>query len=355
MKRFATRTYLVHHPYESYDTVVNFLDTASSDPRVLSMKQTLYRTNTDSPIAEALLDAAGKKEVAVVVELKASFDEASNIHWARSLEDAGVQVSYGLAGLKTHAKLALIVRNDPDGKIRRYAHLGTGNYNPSTARFYSDFSLFTSDEEITSAVHDVFNFLTANSEQPHYKPLIIAPRDMAKTVISMIDREARHARRGRPARMIVKMNAVVDPPVIQALYRASQAGVEIDLIVRGQCALVPGVRGLSSKIRVRSIVGRFLEHSRIYFFENGGKPELYLGSADWMPRNLYERVEAMFPVKDPQIARTYLQRDSGVVSRRYAQSSHSQLRRHILASSCGAQRTWLFSAGAFDAACLRYC
>jgi polyphosphate kinase len=293
---------LVHHPYESYDTVVNFLDTASSDPRVLSMKQTLYRTNTDSPIAEALLDAAGKKEVAVVVELKASFDEASNIHWARSLEDAGVQVSFGLAGLKTHAKLALIVRNDPDGKIRRYAHLGTGNYNPSTARFYSDFSLFTSDEEITSAIHDVFNFLTANSEQPHYKPLIIAPRDMAKTVISMIDREARHARRGRPARMIVKMNAVVDPPVIQALYRASQAGVEIDLIVRGQCALVPGVRGLSSKIRVRSIVGRFLEHSRIYFFENGGKPELYLGSADWMPRNLYDRVEAMFPVKDPLIA-----------------------------------------------------
>ncbi|HUE41936.1 MAG TPA: polyphosphate kinase 1 [Candidatus Sulfotelmatobacter sp.] len=293
---------LVHHPYESYDAVVNFLDTASSDPRVLSMKQTLYRTNTDSPIAEALLDAAGKKEVAVVVELKASFDEASNIHWARSLEDAGVQVSYGLAGLKTHAKLALIVRSDPDGKIRRYAHLGTGNYNPSTARFYSDFSLFTSDEAITSAVHDVFNFLTANSEQPHYKPLIVAPLDMAKTVISMIDREARHARRGRPARMIIKMNAVVDPPVIQALYRASQAGVEIDLIVRGQCVLVPGVRGLSSKIRVRSIVGRFLEHSRIYFFENGGKPELFLGSADWMPRNLYERVEAMFPVKDTRIA-----------------------------------------------------
>ena len=294
--------YLVHHPYESYDTVVNFLDTASSDPRVLSMKQTLYRTNTDSPIAEALLDAAGKKEVAVVVELKASFDEMSNIHWARSLEDAGVQVSYGLAGLKTHAKLALIVRNDPDGKIRRYAHLGTGNYNPSTARFYTDFSLFTDDEEITSAIHDVFNFLTANSEQPHYKPLIIAPRDMAKTVISMIDREARHARRGRPARMIIKMNAVVDPPVIQALYKASQAGVDIDLIVRGQCALVPGVRGLSSRIKVRSIVGRFLEHSRIYFFENGGQPELYLGSADWMPRNLYERVEAMFPVKDPRIA-----------------------------------------------------
>jgi polyphosphate kinase len=292
---------LVHHPYESYDTVVNFIRTASDDPRVLSMKQTLYRTNTGSPIAEALLEAAGKKEVTVVVELKASFDEATNIQWARSFEDAGVHVSHGLANLKTHAKLALMVRNDPDGKIRRYAHLGTGNYNPSTARYYSDFSLLTSDEAITSAVHDVFNFLTAYSEQPHYKPLMVAPRDLAKSCVALIEREARHARRGRPARMIIKMNAVVDPPVIKALYRASQAGVEIDLIVRGQCALVPGVRGLSSRIRVRSVVGRFLEHSRIYYFENGGTPEIYLGSADWMQRNLYERVEVVFPLKDPQL------------------------------------------------------
>jgi polyphosphate kinase len=292
---------LLHHPYESYDTVVNFIRTASHDPRVLSMKQTLYRTNIDSPIAEALLEAAGKKEVTVVVELKASFDEATNIHWARSFEDAGVQVFHGVAGLKTHAKLALMVRNDPDGKIRRYVHLGTGNYNPSTARFYSDFSMLTSNEAITTAVHNVFKYLTAYAEQPSYRPLIVAPRDMAKTCIALIDREACHARRGRPARMIIKMNAVVDPPVIQALYRASQAGVEIDLIVRGQCALVPGIRGLSSRIRVRSIVGRFLEHSRIYFFENGGKPELYLGSADWMQRNLYERVEVIFPVKDTQL------------------------------------------------------
>jgi polyphosphate kinase len=292
---------LVHHPYESYDTVVNFLQTASHDPRVLSMKQTLYRTNSDSPVAQALLEAAGKKEVTVVVELKASFDEATNIRWARSFEDAGVQVFHGLANLKTHAKLSLMVRNDPDGKIRRYAHLGTGNYNPSTARFYSDLSLFTSDEAITSSVHNIFNYLTAYSEQPNYKPLIVAPRDMAKTCIALIDRETRHAKRGRPARMIIKMNAVVDPPVIQALYRASQAGVEIDLIVRGQCALVPGVRGLSSRVRVRSIVGRFLEHSRIYYFENAGAPELYLGSADWMQRNLYERVEVIFPVKDPQL------------------------------------------------------
>jgi polyphosphate kinase len=292
---------LLHHPYDSYDAVVNFLCTASHDARVLSMKQTLYRTNTDSPVAHALLEAAGKKEVAVVVELKASFDEASNIRWARSLEDAGVQVFHGVANLKTHAKLALIVRNDPDGKIRRYAHLGTGNYNPSTARFYSDFSLLTSDPDITSAAHDVFNYLTAYAEQPSYKPLLVAPRDLAKSCIALIDREARQAKRGKPARMIVKMNAVVDPAIIQALYRASQAGVEIDLIVRGQCALVPGVRGLSSRIRVRSIVGRFLEHSRIFYFENGGTPEIYLGSADWMPRNLYERVEVLFPLKDPHL------------------------------------------------------
>ncbi|HWY43796.1 MAG TPA: polyphosphate kinase 1 [Candidatus Sulfotelmatobacter sp.] len=292
---------LLHHPYESYDAVVNFLETAAHDPRVLSIKQTLYRTSSDSPIAQALLEAAGKKEVTVVVELKASFDEASNIRWARSLEDAGVQVFHGLVGLKTHAKLALVVRHDADGKIRRYVHLGTGNYNPSTARFYSDFSLFTRDDAITSAVHDVFNFLTAYAEQPHYKPLLVAPIDLAKTCIALIDRETRHARRGRPARIIAKFNALLDPPVIQALYRASQAGVEIDLIVRGQCALVPGLRGISSRIRVRSIVGRFLEHSRIFYFENGGNPDVYLGSADWMPRNLYARVEVLFPVKDPQL------------------------------------------------------
>jgi polyphosphate kinase len=292
---------LLHHPYDSYDAVVNFLRTAARDPRVLSMKQTLYRTSSDSPVARALLEAAGKKEVTVVVELKASFDETSNIRWARSFEDAGVQVSHGLVGLKTHAKLALVVRNDPDGKIRRYVHLGTGNYNPSTARFYSDLSLLTSDESITSAVHDVFNFLTAYSEQAHYKPLMVAPRDLAKGCIALIDREARHARRGRPSRIIAKVNAVVDPPMIQALYRASRSGVDIDLIVRGQCALVPGVRGLSSRIKVRSIVGRFLEHSRIFYFENGGKPEVYLGSADWMQRNLYERVEVLFPLKDPQL------------------------------------------------------
>jgi len=292
---------LLHHPYDSYEPVVHFLETAAQDKRVLSIKQTLYRTNSDSPIARSLLEAAGKKEVTVVVELKASFDEATNIRWARSFEDAGVQVFHGLVGLKTHAKLAMIVRQDPDGKIRRYAHLGTGNYNPSTARFYSDLSLFTSDPAITSAVHDVFNFLTAYAEKSHYKPLMVAPRDMAKSCIALIDREARHARRGRAARIIAKCNAVVDPPIIKALYRASQAGVEIDLIVRGQCTLVPGLRGISSRIRVRSIVGRFLEHSRIFYFGNGGEPEIYLGSADWMPRNLYDRVEVLFPLKDEHL------------------------------------------------------
>ena len=292
---------LLHHPYDSYDSVVHFLETAAHDPRVLSIKQTLYRTNSDSPIARSLVEAAGKKEVVVVVELKASFDEASNIRWARSFEDAGVQVFHGVVGLKTHAKLALMVRQDPDGKIRRYAHLGTGNYNPSTARFYTDFSLFTSDEAITASVHDVFNYLTAYAEKSHYRPLFVAPKDMAKTCIALIEREARRARRGRPARIIAKCNAIVDPPVIRALYRASQAGVEIDLIVRGQWTLVPGMRGVSSHIRVRSIVGRFLEHSRMFHFENGGKPEVYLGSADWMPRNLYQRVEVLFPLKDEQL------------------------------------------------------
>ncbi|HEY4979413.1 MAG TPA: polyphosphate kinase 1 [Candidatus Acidoferrum sp.] len=290
---------LLHHPYDSYDPVVNFLQTAARDPRALSMKQTLYRTNSDSPIANALLEAAGKKEATVVVELKASFDEATNIRWARSFEDAGVQVFHGVVGLKTHAKLALIVRNDPDGKIRRYAHLGTGNYNPSTARFYTDLSLFTSDPGITSAVNDVFNYLTAYAKKPNYKPLLVAPKDLAKTCLALIEREMRNARRGRPARIIAKCNAIVDPPIIRALYRASQAGVHIELIVRGQCTLVPGLRGISSRIHVRSIVGRFLEHSRIFYFENGGKPEVYLGSADWMPRNLYERVEVLFPLRDP--------------------------------------------------------
>jgi len=289
---------LLHHPYDSYEPVVSFLETAARDPQVLSIKQTLYRTNENSPIVRALMEAAQNKEVTVVVELKARFDEASNIRWARSLEEAGVQVFYGLVGLKTHCKLALLARQDADGEIRQYAHLGTGNYNPSTAHFYSDLSLLTCDPELTAAVHAVFNFLTARSEQANYKPLFVSPVDLAKNCIDLIDRETNHARRKQPARIIAKVNALLDRPLIEALYRASRAGVEIDLVVRGACALRPGLRGISDRIRVRSIVGRFLEHSRIFYFANGGQSEFYLGSADWMPRNLYERVEVMFPVKD---------------------------------------------------------
>ncbi len=289
---------LLHHPFDSYDAVTSFIETAAEDPLVLSIKQTLYRTNEHSPIVPALISAAEKKEVTAVVELKARFDEASNIRWARDLEDAGVQVFHGLVGLKTHCKLSLMVRHDPDGITRSYAHLGTGNYNAATARFYTDLSLLTADPEITSAVHDVFSFLTAYAEHPNYDPLLVSPLDMAEHSLALIAREAEHARHGRPAHIIAKMNALLDKNVILALYRASQAGVEIDLIVRGMCALRPGISRVSDRIRVRSIVGRLLEHSRIYYFANGGDEELYLGSADWMPRNLYERVEVTFPVKD---------------------------------------------------------
>src|SRR6202050_2530598 len=288
---------MLHHPYDSYDAVVSFINSAAQADQVLSIKQTLYRTGENSAIVASLMDAASRKEVTAVVELKARFDEASNIRWARDLEDAGVQVFHGLVGLKTHCKLSLLVRRDPDG-VRSYAHIGTGNYNATTARIYTDLSLFTANPEITRAVHDVFSFLTAYAENPSYEPLLVAPLDLAEKVIALIDREAEHARLGRPARIIAKMNALLDKNVIQALYRASQAGVEIDLIVRGICALRPGKRGVSDRIRVRSIVGRFLEHSRIYYFANGEEEEIYIGSADWMPRNLYERVEVIFPVKD---------------------------------------------------------
>ena len=292
---------LLHHPFDSYDSVVAFIEAAAEDPNVLSIKQTLYRTSEDSPIMQALMKAAERKEVTVAVELKARFDEASNIRWARSLEDAGVQVFHGLIGLKTHCKLALLVRKEPDGSVHRYAHLGTGNYNPATAAFYTDLSLLTADSEMTEAVHDVFNFLTAYTENADYGPLLVSPLGFAEKSLGLIAREAEHARHGRPARIIAKMNALLDKNIVRELYRASQAGVEIDLIVRGICALRPGVRGISNNIRVRSIVGRFLEHSRIYYFANGGDEEVYLGSADWMPRNLYERVEVTFPVKDTML------------------------------------------------------
>jgi polyphosphate kinase len=293
------RSVLLHHPYDSYSAVVRFIESAAQDPDVLSIKQTLYRTSENSPIVRALIEAAAKKEVAVVVELKARFDEVSNIRWARNLQEAGVQVFHGVVGLKTHCKLALVARRDPNGQIRRYAHLGTGNYNPSTARFYTDLSLLTCDPRITSSVHHVFNYLTAYSERPQYTPLFVAPLNLGKNCSTLIEREAAHARAGRPAFIVAKVNSLLDEKIIPALYDASQAGAQIELIVRGQCALIPGVRGLSSRIRVRSVIGRFLEHSRIFVFGNGGNTEVYLGSADWMHRNIYERVEVMFHVKDP--------------------------------------------------------
>jgi polyphosphate kinase len=292
------RDILLHHPYDSYDPVVGFIQQGALDPRVVTMKQTLYRTSTDSPMFEALTEAAASKEATVVVELMARFDEASNIRWARSMEDAGVQVFYGVVGLKTHCKLAMLVRRDEDGVTRRYCHLGTGNYNPVTARFYTDLSLLTSDPAITEQVHMVFNYLTAHAEIDDYKPLLVAPLTMAENFLQLIRRETEHATAGRTARIVAKMNALLEPSVIEAMYAASQAGVEIDLIIRGVCTLRPGVKGLSENIRVRSIVGRFLEHSRIFEFANGGRDEIYLGSADWMPRNLFERCEVAFPVRD---------------------------------------------------------
>jgi polyphosphate kinase len=295
------RDVLLHHPYDSYSSVVRFIESAATDPDVLSIKQTLYRTSENSPIVRSLIEAAAKKEVAVVVELKARFDEASNIRWARNLQDAGVQVFHGLVGLKTHCKLALIARREQGGKIRQYAHLGTGNYNPSTARYYTDLSLLTSDARITGAVQNVFNYLTAYSERPQYLPLFVAPLNLGKSCLSLIERETAHARAGRPAFIFAKVNALLDEKIIQALYRASQAGVHIELIVRGACALRPGVRDVSSRIRVRSVVGRFLEHSRVFAFGNGGNTEVYLGSADWMQRNINERVEVMFRLKDPAL------------------------------------------------------
>ncbi len=279
--------------------MVDFIQQGAEDDAVVSMKQTLYRTSQDSPVFGALIEAAATKETTLVVELQARFDEASNIRWARSMEDAGVQVFHGVVGLKSHCKLAMLVRRNEDGQTRRYCHLGTGNYNPVTARFYTDLSLLTADQEIAERVHMVFNYLTAQAQIDDYRPLLVAPLTMAESFLGLIRREQEHAQAGRPAHIVAKMNALLEPAIIEALYKASKAGVEIDLIVRGLSILRPGVKGLSERIRVRSIVGRFLEHSRIFHFANGGNDEIYLGSADWMPRNLFERCEVAFPVRDP--------------------------------------------------------
>lgn len=292
---------LVHHPYESFGCVVEFIDRAADDPQVLAIKQTLYRTSAPSPIINALARAAQNgKQVTALVELKARYDEKNNIVWARSLEQAGVHVVYGVVGLKTHCKAALVVRREPDG-IRRYVHLATGNYNPQTARIYTDLGLFTSQTSFGDDVSEMFNLLTGYSQRQAWSKLIVAPVGLRERVIELIDRERIHAEAGRPARIIVKMNALVEPTVIDALYRASQAGVTIDLVIRGICCLRPGVPGVSERVRVISMVDRFLEHSRIFYFENGGAGELYLGSADWMPRNFFRRIEVMFPIDDPRL------------------------------------------------------
>src|SRR6266403_1639359 len=288
---------LLHHPYDSYDQIVELAETAAKDPQVLAIKITLYRTSGDSPIVEALIDAANAgKQVTAIVELRARFDEASNIQWARRLEEAGAHVIYGVVGLKTHCKAMLIVRRDAD-ELRRYVHLGTGNYHPRTARIYTDFSLLTSEPQLSEEVATVFNTLTGLAGYPGLKKLMVAPFDMHSRFVKLIERERDNALAGKPARIAAKMNALVDQEIIEKLYEASCTDVTIDLVVRGICCLRPKVPDLSENIRVISIVGRFLEHSRIFYFENAGQPRVFLSSADWMPRNFYRRIELAFPIE----------------------------------------------------------
>lgn len=294
---------LLHHPYDSFLPVIEFLETAAHDPNVLAIKQTLYRVGRNSPVVEALLQAARNgKQVAVLVELKARFDEESNIEWAKALEREGVHVIYGLLGLKTHSKIALVVRREGE-HLRRYVHLATGNYNPTTAQVYTDLGLFTCDDEFGADATDLFNYLTGYSAKKDYRQFLVAPINLRAGLAALIQREIEHQQKGGQGHLIFKMNALIDKEMIRLLYQASQAGVRVDLLVRGMCCLRPGVSGLSENIRVTSIVGRFLEHSRIYYFYNGGAEQVYLGSADLMPRNLDRRVEILFPVRDPRLIR----------------------------------------------------
>ncbi|MFN8380750.1 MAG: polyphosphate kinase 1 [Anaerolineales bacterium] len=289
----------VHHPYDSFSPVIDFLTAAARDPNVLAIKQTVYRVGTNAPVVEALLEAAERgKQVAVLVELKARFDEESNIGWARALEQVGVHVVYGLVGLKTHCKITMVVRKEGEG-IRRYLHLATGNYNAVTSRVYEDVGIFTCDEDMGADATDLFNYLTGYSTKQDYKKLLIAPVNLRQKLEALIMREIEHANAGKKARIIFKMNSIVDDRMIQLLYQASQAGVTVDLLVRGICCLRPGIKGVSENIRVISVVGRYLEHSRIYYFQNNGDDEIYLGSADLMPRNLNHRVEVVFPLENP--------------------------------------------------------
>jgi polyphosphate kinase len=294
---------LVHHPYHSFSrSVQRFIEEAAQDPNVVTIKMTLYRTSGDSPIVRSLITAAENgKQVAALVELKARFDEENNIIWARKLENVGVHVVYGLVGLKTHTKIVLVVRRE-DGKIRRYVHIGTGNYNPKTARLYTDLGMFSCREELGADLTDLFNYLTGYSRQQSYRKVLVAPVNLRDRMLELIQREAEHQRNGGQGRIVAKMNSLVDPQIIRALYEASQAGVQIDLVVRGICCLRPGLEGISDNIRVISIIGRFLEHSRIFYFHNDGDSEVLIGSADWMSRNLDRRVEAVVSIEDPSLA-----------------------------------------------------
>ena len=294
------RNILVHHPYDSFSPVIDFLNASARDPNVLAIKQTLYRVGRDSPVVDALLEARERgKQVAVLLELKARFDEESNIGWARKLEEAGVHVVYGLVGLKTHSKVGMVVRQEGE-RLRRYIHLATGNYNHFTSSLYEDIGIFTCDESIGADATDLFNFLTGFSAQTEYRKLFVAPVNLRQKMEVLIQREIEHAKKGNKARLIFKMNSIVDPQMIQLLYAASQAGVKVDLLVRGICCLRPGLKGVSENIRVISVVGRYLEHSRVYYFQNNGNEEIYLGSADLMERNLDNRVEVVFPVERPE-------------------------------------------------------
>lgn len=297
------RDILVHHPYTAYSTITDLLDAAAEDEEVRGIKICLYRTGKNSPIVRSLMKASQNgKQVAALVELKARFDEENNIEWARMLENEGVHVIYGMLGLKTHSKILLILRRE-NNELRRYVHISTGNYNPATSKIYTDLGLLTADPEIGADVSDLFNFLTGFSFQTDYRQLLVAPIDLRERMLRFINRETKNKQNGKEAKIIVKINSLTDDKIVRALYRASQAGVEIDLIVRGICVLRPGIKGLSENIRVISIVGRFLEHSRIFYFANGGEEEVYIGSADWMHRNLDRRVEAVVPIRDPKLAK----------------------------------------------------
>lgn len=301
------KDFLLHHPFDSFSPVVDFISQAARDPDVFAIKQTLYRTSGDSPIVQALIEASQNgKQVTALIELKARFDEANNILWARRMEEAGVHVVYGLVGLKTHCKCCLVVRRESGG-LRRYAHLGSGNYNPKTARLYTDFSFFTANPAITTETADLFNTLTGFASTPRFRSLLVAPFNLHESLQKFIRQETLNAKAGKHARIIIKVNSLIDREIILSLYEAARAGVKIDLIVRGICGLVPGIKGLSDNIRVRSILGRYLEHSRVFYFQNfGRKPRLFLGSADWMPRNFYRRIEAVFPVQDTDLRRRIL-------------------------------------------------